>query len=99
EAGGDPARVLTHVDHDLAVDGAARLDPEHLAELTRMERDGELTATQAKQVLADMVEHGQDPRSAAAARGFEAMGRAELAQVIDAVIADNPQEWQEFVEG
>ena len=33
EAGGDPARVLTHVEHNLAVDGAADLDPARLAGL------------------------------------------------------------------
>ena len=61
EAGGDAARVLTHVDNDLAVEGAQDLDPERLAELTRMEVAGELTATQAKQVLADMVDTGREP--------------------------------------
>jgi aspartyl-tRNA(Asn)/glutamyl-tRNA(Gln) amidotransferase subunit B len=99
ERGGDPARVLTHVDHDLAVDGARDLDPEHLAELTRMERQSELTATQAKQVLADMIETGRDPRTIAAERGFEAMDDSDLAAVVDAVIADSPGEWSDYVGG
>ena len=33
DAGADAARVLTHVEHNLAVDGAARLRAEHLAAL------------------------------------------------------------------
>ena len=54
-AGADAGRVLTHVEHNLAVDGAESLSPEHLAALVRMETGGELTATQAKTVLAEVV--------------------------------------------
>src|SRR5206468_2209492 len=54
-AGGDPARVLTHIEHNLAVEGAANVDPTGLAKLTRLEVDGALTATQAKTVLAEMI--------------------------------------------
>jgi aspartyl-tRNA(Asn)/glutamyl-tRNA(Gln) amidotransferase subunit B len=96
EAGGDTGRVLTHVEHDLAVEGAEALDPAHLAALTRMEATGELTATQGKQVLAEMVTSGQDPAAIAAARGFEAMGASALEAAIDEVIAASPDDWQEF---
>jgi aspartyl-tRNA(Asn)/glutamyl-tRNA(Gln) amidotransferase subunit B len=99
EAGGDAARVLTHVDHNLAVEGAAGLDPAHFADLTRLEVDGALTATQAKQVLAEMVETGRDPRSIAADRGFEAMDSESLEATVDAVINAHPGEWAAFVEG
>ncbi len=99
EAGGDTGRLLTHIDNDLAVDGARDLDPEHFAELTRMEVEGELTATQAKQVLADMVETGRDPRTIAAERGFEAMDTDALEAQVDAVIAEHPDEWTEYLEG
>ena len=50
-----PARVLLHVVQNLAVDGGAELPAERLAEVVRMEVGGELTATQAKQVLAELV--------------------------------------------
>src|SRR5690349_19710454 len=59
QGGADPARVLTHVEHNLAVDGAASLDVGHFTELVRLELDGKLTATQAKTVLAEMVETGR----------------------------------------
>ncbi len=98
-AGGDPARVLNHVEHNLAVDGAADLDPAHFAELTRMEVGGELTATQAKTVLADMVASGAAPAEVAAERGFEAMDTSALEATIDGIIAESPDEWQRFVEG
>jgi aspartyl-tRNA(Asn)/glutamyl-tRNA(Gln) amidotransferase subunit B len=99
EAGGDPQRVLLHIDNNLAVEGAADVVPDDLAELTRMEGAGELTPTQAKQVLADMLESGRDPRTIAAERGFEAMESDALGAAVDAVIAENPEEWAEFVAG
>ncbi len=97
DAGGDPQRVLTHIEHNLAVDGASGLAPAALAELTAMEVAGDLTATQAKQVLADMVETGKGPRDIAVERGFEAMDSGALEGVLDAVIAANPDPWSEFV--
>ena len=99
-AGGDPARVLTHIEHNLAVDGAAALAPGALAQLTRMEVDGALTATQAKTVLAEMVEkRSSDPAAVAKAMGFEAMDSGALGSVVDEVIAAHPDEWQRYREG
>jgi aspartyl-tRNA(Asn)/glutamyl-tRNA(Gln) amidotransferase subunit B len=97
--GADPKRVLTHVEHDLAIDGAADLDPQHLAELVQMASSGALTATQAKTVLAEMVSSGQPPAAIAAERGFEAMDTSDLEAVIDAIVAENPDDWAEFVSG
>jgi aspartyl-tRNA(Asn)/glutamyl-tRNA(Gln) amidotransferase subunit B len=98
-AGGEPARVLTHVEHNLAVDGAERLDPAALAALVSMETAGELTATQAKDVLAEMVATGDDPAAIAEAKGYEAMGADQLAAAVDQVIAANPDQWTRFLEG
>jgi aspartyl-tRNA(Asn)/glutamyl-tRNA(Gln) amidotransferase subunit B len=97
--GADVRRVLTHVEHNLAVAGAGGLDPTRLAALVKMETGGELTATQAKAVLADMVASGDDPSAIAKAKGFEAMGTDALGAVLDEVIAASPDEWQRFVEG
>jgi aspartyl-tRNA(Asn)/glutamyl-tRNA(Gln) amidotransferase subunit B len=98
-AGADPVRVLTHVEHNLAVEGADQLDPAALARLVTMETSGALTATQAKTVLADMVSTGRDPGTIAAERGFEAMDTSALASAVDRVIADNPGEWDRFRTG
>jgi aspartyl-tRNA(Asn)/glutamyl-tRNA(Gln) amidotransferase subunit B len=97
--GADPGRVLTHVEHNLAIEGADRLDAGQLATLVKMETAGELTATQAKTVLAEMVASGDDPRAIAQAKGFEAMGEDALGSVLDEVIAANLNEWARFVEG
>jgi aspartyl-tRNA(Asn)/glutamyl-tRNA(Gln) amidotransferase subunit B len=99
EAGADAARVLTHVEHNLAVDGAESVSPAHLAALVKMETGGQLTATQAKAVLSEMVETGQDPTSIAKAKGFEALDTGALEAIVDGVIAANPDEWETFRTG
>lgn len=99
EAGAAPDRVLTHIDNNLAVDGADRLDPRAFARLIAMETGGELTATQAKTVLADMVETGRGPEELASEHGFEAMDTGELASVVDGLIAEHPDEWASYCDG
>ncbi|MCD9623725.1 Asp-tRNA(Asn)/Glu-tRNA(Gln) amidotransferase subunit GatB [Rhabdothermincola salaria] len=99
DAGGEPARVLTHVEHNLAVEGAEGLDPSHLAALIALELDGKLTATQAKAVLAEMVTSGEPPDAIAAAKGFEAMDTSALEAVLDEIIAANAEAWSDYCEG
>ena len=91
--------MLTHVEHNLAVDGAAELDPVQFAELMQLEVDGALTATQAKQVLAEMVETGATPEAIAAAHGFEAMDTGALEALVDEVMASHPDDWAKFLGG
>jgi aspartyl-tRNA(Asn)/glutamyl-tRNA(Gln) amidotransferase subunit B len=103
-AGADPARVLTHVEHNLAVDGAETLGAAELAALVTMETGGALTATQAKTVLAELVARAVDgrpgdPAAIAASLGFEAMDTGALDAAVDAVIAANPSEWERFKAG
>lgn len=98
-AGGESTRVITHAEHNLADPRATELDPQKLAELVQMELSGALTATQAKQVLAEMVDSGSGPDEIAAAHGFEAMDSDELNGTLDRVIAENPEEWARFCEG
>ena len=65
-----------------------------------MEASGGLTATQAKQVLADMVEAGGgDAEAIAADKGFEAMDNSELESMVDAAIAAQPDAWEKFCAG
>ncbi|MEY2459822.1 MAG: aspartyl-tRNA(Asn)/glutamyl-tRNA(Gln) amidotransferase subunit [Acidimicrobiaceae bacterium] len=99
EAGGDPGRVLTHIEHNLAVDGAADLAPASLAALTLMEAEGALTATQAKVVLAELVESGGEPEAIAKAKGFEAMDASALDASVEAAIAAEPDVWAKYVAG
>jgi aspartyl-tRNA(Asn)/glutamyl-tRNA(Gln) amidotransferase subunit B len=100
EAGADANRVLVHVVQNLAVEGGADLAPARLAELVTMETEGELTATQAKQVLAELL---ADPSATAAgvakAKGFETMDTGALESIVDDLIAANPAEWEQFRTG
>ena len=58
-AGGDAGRALVHVKEAFAEQGPEPAVPAaDLAALTRLEIDGALTATQAKQVLAELVAAG-----------------------------------------
>ena len=101
EAGGDPNRTITHAEHNLAGDDAGRLTPEGLAALTRLEVEGAVTATQAKTLLAAMVERGPsaDPVAIAAELGFEAMKSDELDAIVDRLIAEFPDDWAKFCGG
>jgi aspartyl-tRNA(Asn)/glutamyl-tRNA(Gln) amidotransferase subunit B len=100
-AGGDAGRALVHVKEAFADAGDEPSIPAgDLATLTRMELDGELTATQAKQVLAEIVANGGgDARSIAAAKGFEKMDTSELESMVDAAIAAQPEAWTKFCAG
>ena len=97
--GADASRVLTHIEHNLAVDGAESLSAEHFTALVKMETGGELTATQAKTVLAEMVASGTAPADIAQAHGFEALDTGALEGIVDGVIAAHPAEWEQFRTG
>jgi aspartyl-tRNA(Asn)/glutamyl-tRNA(Gln) amidotransferase subunit B len=100
-AGGDPTRVLVHLEHNVTPDGAAVLRPERLAALTRLEVAGTVTATQAKTVLADVIAAGGDvdPAKVAADKGFEAMDTTALQTAVDDAIAANGAAWQKYLAG
>ena len=97
--GANAGRAINHAVQNLAIDGADKLDPAHFAELIEMEQVGALTATQSKQILAEMVESGLDPTSIAQKHGFESMDSTELEKMVDAAIAENPDAWEKFCEG
>jgi aspartyl-tRNA(Asn)/glutamyl-tRNA(Gln) amidotransferase subunit B len=82
-------------------------DVEHLENLTTesyvttllMEQGGELSATQAKAVLLEMLASGGDPRAVAAAKGFEQLSSDSLTTTVDELIAQFPDEWSRYREG
>ena len=96
--GGAAERVMTHIVQNLA-DGSGELAPESLADLVGMEEAGDLTATQAKKVLAVLVEGGGSPQDAAQTLGFEAMGIGELESLVDNLIAEHSDEWSRYCDG
>jgi aspartyl-tRNA(Asn)/glutamyl-tRNA(Gln) amidotransferase subunit B len=66
--------------------------------LEAMETQSKLSATQTKQVLAELVAHGGSPEQVAQAKGFEAMQSSDLEAIVDKIIAENPDDWQRFVD-
>ncbi len=60
---------------------------------------GELTATQAKIVLAEMLESGGDPVEIAAQKGFEALAADSLAELVAQVVGAHPDEWDRYCSG
>ena len=98
DQGGDPARALIHVQQAFAGEGSDPVVPAaDLAALTRMETDGAVTATQAKQLLAEIVAGGGgDPQRIATERGFQAMDTSALDALVDQVIAGNEGTWSSY---
>jgi aspartyl-tRNA(Asn)/glutamyl-tRNA(Gln) amidotransferase subunit B len=101
EAGGDAARALVHVKEAFAEQGPEPAVPAaDLAALTTLETSGKLTATQAKQVLAELVANGGgDPEAIAKAKGFEALDTSALEALVDEAIASNQAAWEKFCGG
>ncbi len=100
-SGGDAGRALVWVQQSFAEEGnTPRLPAKDLAALTVLERDGKLTATQAKTVLGDMLEAGGgDPAAIAASKGFEALDTSVIEGFVDEGIAAQPDAWAKYCAG
>ncbi|MFZ2057058.1 MAG: Asp-tRNA(Asn)/Glu-tRNA(Gln) amidotransferase subunit GatB [Acidimicrobiales bacterium] len=100
-AGADPQLSLARAANEAAAnpDAARLLDPIAFAVLLKMESSGQLSATQSKEVLAELMTHGGDPAQIAARLGYEQMDTAALDSILDDVIASNPEEWQRYRAG
>ena len=101
DAGGDAVKALIYVQQAFADAGATpAVLAKDLAALTVLERDGKLSATQAKQVLADLVANGGgDPAAIASAKGFEAMDTSAIEAMVDEAIAADPDAWAKYCAG
>jgi aspartyl-tRNA(Asn)/glutamyl-tRNA(Gln) amidotransferase subunit B len=101
DAGGDPAKTLIYVLQAFAEIGDQPTIPaSDIAALTIMERDGKVTATQAKTILSEIVEKGAgDPAAIAQAHGFEAMDYSAVEEMVDAAIASQPDAWAKYCAG
>jgi len=100
-AGANPKTALNRAENEVAakIDRATSLDADAFARLCVMEAKGDLTATQAKTVLAEMLDNGGDPEKIAKDKGFEAMSADALAAAVDEVIAANPGDWADYCAG
>jgi aspartyl-tRNA(Asn)/glutamyl-tRNA(Gln) amidotransferase subunit B len=64
-----------------------------------MEQSGDLSATQAKIVLLELLAHGGDPKDIAAAKGFERLASGAVGDIVATLIEANPDEWSRYREG
>lgn len=97
-AGADPQLVFKHILNNLA-EGTGKLDAPAFAELLKAEAAGEVSASQAKTILADLVSEGGSAAEAIDARTSDATDTSELEALLNDLIAQHPDEWQRFCEG
>ena len=97
----DGGLALARAANELAsdVEHVDQLSSEAYVATLKMEQSGELSATQAKTVLLDVLLHGGDPRDVARARGFERLSSDSLDATVDGLIAQYPDEWVRYRDG
>ena len=94
-AGADARRAINRAANELSGSPrAAQLDPGAFATVLRLEDDGKLTATQAKAVIGELLDHGGDPVTIVAAKGYEALDTSVLEGLVDELIAAHPAEFE-----
>ena len=93
-AGADGRLAINRAVNEVAADpdGGARLTPAAFARVVLMESSGELTPTQAKAVIAELLEAGGDPDTVVRERGYEAVGADKLEAVVAEILAAHPEE-------
>ena len=101
EGGVPPALALARTANEAsaAAQAARAVDQRAYVALLRMEHEDELTATQAKVVLGDLLEHGGDPADIARRHGFEALAPDSLVTMVAEVVDENPAEWERYRAG
>ncbi|MHB8378719.1 MAG: Asp-tRNA(Asn)/Glu-tRNA(Gln) amidotransferase subunit GatB [Acidimicrobiales bacterium] len=101
DAGIEPSLALARAANELAagIDDIATLTTDAFTETLTLEQRGDLSATQAKTVLLELLAHGGDPRAIAAAKGFERLSSDSLGETVATLIARHPHEWARYREG
>ena len=97
-AGATPQTVIKYLTNNLS-DGFGELSPSAFASLIQMEEKAELTSTQAKKILGELVEQGGTPQEIAEQSGLKAIDTDELENLVDQLIASHPEEWERFCGG
>ena len=70
----------------------SRVGPEHLADLISLIEKGTISRSAAKDVLGTVFASGDSPSEIVEREGLASMGGDELSEVVDGVIAANPDE-------
>lgn len=99
--GADARLALARATNEVAgtPDLLAHLTQESFGKVVKMESAGRLSATQAKTVLAKMLESGGDPEEIASSLGFEALDSRVLEELVHKAIEEFPREWERYSMG
>jgi aspartyl-tRNA(Asn)/glutamyl-tRNA(Gln) amidotransferase subunit B len=97
----DPALALARAANELAagVENIANLTSASFIATLRMEQGGELSATQAKIVLLELLENGGEPAAIAKAKGYEQLSSDSLGATVASLIEQHPDEWTRYRDG
>jgi aspartyl-tRNA(Asn)/glutamyl-tRNA(Gln) amidotransferase subunit B len=107
ETSGDPVEAAKWVQGDLLgslkAEGKEITDspvpPEHLGELVRLIKLGELTGKLAKQIFPKMIETGDAPHVIIEREGLKVLGSDDLSRTVDEVLANNPAQVEQYRSG
>ena len=101
QLGAEPRIAVNRAANEVAAElgAATTLDPAAFAAVCRMEGEGRLTATQAKQVLMELLTSGGDPVAIADAHGFAPGEAGVVESAVDAAIAGDADAWARYVGG
>jgi len=91
------ARAANEIASDLV--HADNLSVESYVATLRMEQSGDLSATQAKSVLVEILANGGEPVSIAQSKGFERLASGALGGIVATLIEENPDEWSRYRDG
>ena len=94
---GEVARLVNEGALDLS---KPRFRPEQIAEVFRLQDEGMLSSTAAKDVLAEVLKTGKSPKDVVEEKGLAQLSdESALTTAVDAVIARNPAEVERYKAG
>ena len=101
DGGADVTLAISRAANELAanMDAVKNFSSESFTATLLMEQRGELSATQAKTVLAELLQRGGDPRDVARELGFEQLSSSSLGATVAALIREHPDEWTRYRDG
>ena len=93
DAGIDPDLAFARAANEIAgdLDGLGNLTSERTWRRCAWNASGELSATQAKSVLAEILAHGGEPSSIARTKGFERLDSGALGEIVATVDRGQPR--------
>jgi len=94
---GELARAVNEKEADLA---RLRFDPAQVAEVWKLQDDGAISSTAAREVLAELIRSGKPPAQIVSEKGLaQVSDSGALEAVVDAVIARSPGEVEKYRAG